>query len=165
MLKEDMKRIEDKLDSLTNQSKKGKKEPKFILPKKAKVSFTKAKKNYVILMKVNSNNNVDFKKVQINEQVISEDGVPRLATKGSMLFYKKMPLIVLPKDSTVPVDFNNIYENSLNNGSNIAGYKLLMNAMKLNTVDEKKKVGNGFKIGIGVVVALIIGYALLTGGN
>jgi len=165
MLREDIKRVEEKLDKLMTPDKKGKKESKFILPKKAKVSFMKAKKNYVILVKVNDNNNVEFKKVQINEQTIMEDGVPRLATRGSTLYYKKMPMFILPKGSVVPIDFQRIYENSLNDGSNIVGYKLLMNAMKLNTIDEKKKIGSGLKIGIGVIVAIVIGYALLTGSG
>jgi len=162
-LKDKVDKIWDKLEHVEIKEKKPK---KFILPSKAKVSFIKAKKNYVILQKINENGQVDFKRVMIDDQTFMEDDIPRLAAAGYVTYYKKMPMIILPSWSVEPFSPMERYEKSLLDGSNSAGYRLLMNKMKTETTGIKKKgmAGTGKWI-IGLIVAAVIGYALLSGSG
>ena len=160
-LNERLKTIEAKLDD----NKPKKKEKKFKLPFGKKVGKGQAKKNYVTIMKINENGNIDFKKSQIQSQVIMEDGVPRLGTPDYVLRWKNNPMIILPSWSNEPFSPSNQFEKSLEDGSNIKGYKILLAAMHEESIGKKKQIGNLFKIFLGFGLAAIIGYAFLTGGG
>ncbi len=160
-IKEDIKYIKEIIEG---EEKKGKNR-KFNLPFSSKVSLVKAKRNYVTLMRINENGQVAFKKVQITEQTILEEKIPRLATAGYVTYYKKNPMIILPSWSVKPFSPMDNYKETLEEGSNIKGYQILMNRMKLSTVETKKQIGGVGKWIIGIVLALVIGYALLTGGG
>ena len=155
-IKEKMKEQEE-LDNL-------KKQKKFRLPFGKKVGKSQAKKNYVTVIKINENNNVDIVKKQITEQTFMEDGVPRLGTPDYVLRWKKNPLVILPSWSTKPYSPTEQHAKSLEDGSNTNGYKILMARMQNEQVGVKKPMGNAFKIIIGLALAAIIGYALITGG-
>lgn len=161
-LKEDIKYIRRKLEG--EQKDKNKSTRPFRIPSKGKVNTLKAKNNYVTLIKINENGMLDIKRVKIEEQTFMEEGIPRLASAGYVMYYKKTPVIILPSWSVEPFSPMEHYGNSLLNGSNSAGYKLLLNTMKLETVEgSKKKMGGSVKWIIGIILAVIIGYALLTG--
>jgi hypothetical protein len=142
-----------------------KKEKKFRLPFGKKVGKGQAKKNYVTVMKINENGNVEFKKIQIKDQTIMEDGVPRLATPDYVLRFKKNPMIILPSWSVEPFSPKQNFDNSLENGSNTKGYKILMAKMLSEALNAKKPMGNLLKILIGVGLAAVIGYAFMSGGG
>jgi hypothetical protein len=156
----------EEIKELLKENKEEKKEKKWKLPFKAKVSPARAKQGYVGVLKINENGYITPSKEKIEEQTIMVDGVPRLATADYILHLNKNPLIILPSWSVEPISPSKSFEVSMNNGTNIKGYKLLMNKMKLATVEGKKQVGSWLKWVIGLVLVGIIIYAIFfTGGN
>ena len=158
-INENLEEIKDLL-----KEEKKEKEKKWKLPWKAKVSPARAKQGYVGVLKINENGYITPSKEKIEEQTIMIDGVPRLATADYILHLKKHPLIILPSWSVEPISPSKSFETSMDNGTNIKGYKLLMNKMKLSIVEGKKQMGGILKWIIGLILAGIIVYAVVTGG-
>jgi len=141
------------------------KEKKFRFPFGKKVGRSQKKKNYLTVLLLNENGTYNFKKYQINEQTIMHELIPRLATTGHVMFNKKgNPMVILPNWSVEPFSPKSHFEKSLEDGSNKKGFQILMNKMKSEQISAKKSMGNVLKWVIGLVIAAIIGYALLTGG-
>lgn len=161
-LNEQLTEISNQLKEI-KQEKEGKKPKNFKLPFGKKVGNGQAKRNYVTLIKINDNGVVTFDKKQIEEQTTIIDGVPRLATTDHVLFYKKNPIIIQPSWSVEPISPKQHLQNSLENGSNIAGYQLLLNRMKLSAVGEKKKMGGWVAWVFGIIILGIIAYAFFSG--
>lgn len=152
--------------SLVEESKTKKKKPKqFKFPMSAKVNHIKAKNNFITVLKINENLTWNFKRVQISDQTFIEEGIPRLAAAGYVMYYKKNPCVILPSWSVEPFNPRTNYSQSLTNGSNTKGYSLLMARMKSETINPKKQMGSMVKWVIGLILAAIIGYALMTGGG
>jgi DNA-binding protein YbaB len=160
----DLKSEISEIKELLREDKK--KEKKFRLPWLSKVGRSKAKKNYVTIQRIQTNGECTFKKVQIDDQTFMEEDIPRLAGAGYVLRYKKNPLIILPEWSVEPFSPLENYEKSLINGTNSAGYRLLLNKMKLEVegVKTKKKMGNILPWIIGIIVLGVVVYAFMTGG-
>lgn len=137
---------------------------KFRLPFGKKVGKLQAKKNFVTIMKINENGNVDFQKRQIQEQTFIEDGIPRLGTPNYVLRWKKNPMVIIPSWSVKPYSPTEQYEKSLNDGSNTKGYKILMAKMQSEIVKPTKQMGGVIKWILGIGLLVIIGYALISGG-
>jgi hypothetical protein len=142
------------------------------LPGKANTSKAKQKKNWVGILKVNENGIIEPTRQQIIEQTIMVDGSPRLATPEfinywpkSKLSLKKYPVIWLPSWSVIPWSPDESIQKSLMDGSNTKGYQLLLNRMKLSNIEQKKAMGGWVKWVIGIGLAALIGYALLTSGG
>jgi len=152
------------LKELMKDQEAQKREKKFRIPFGKKVGRSQAKKNYVTLVKINENGQINFKKVQIDEQTFMEDGTPRLAAAGYVMYWKKNPFIILPSWSVEPFSPLDNYEKSLMGGTNSAGYRLLMNRMKNEQVSAKKQMGGMIKWIIGLGILAVIGYAIITGG-
>ena len=159
-LKEELKEIKE----ILSQSKEKEKEKKFRFPVGEKVGKSKAKKGYVTVIKINENGYLDFKKEQIKEQTIMVDGIPRLATPQYVLHWKKNPVVILPSWSVEPFSPEQDNRMSLVNGTNIKGFSVLMSKMKTETVNAKKTMGGTWKWLIGLGIAAVIGYAIITGG-
>ena len=154
-------RIEEKLDQLNEEKEKKPKE--FKLPFKGRVSVGKARKNYITIMKINENGFCEFEKQPIMDQTVLVDGVPRLASGEHVIYWKKNPIIIQPSWTVEPYAPSEHYKSSLKDGSNSAGYRLLMNRMQLETIALKKKIG-GMGITIfGIIIAVIIAIALFQG--
>jgi len=166
-LKEEFKELKEIM--ISDVAKKQKKERQPRLPFRARVGKNKSSKGYVGIWKINENGFITPSKQKIEEQTIMVDGVPRLATPEYILRFKKgfrtFPLVILPSWSVKPFSPTKSYEQSIEEGSNIKGYKLLMNRMKLDTVGIKKAVGGIIKWVIGLGLAGIIIYAILTSGG
>lgn len=163
------KSLKDEIKELTevikeSQAKKEKKK-EFKIPFFKRVRPSQAKKNYITVIKINENGHVEFLKKQIEEQTIMVDGIPRLANGRYIMHHKKNPIMILPTWSVEPLDPAKHYEQSLLNGSNSKGYKLLMSKMKSSSIESKKIAGGMLKWIIGLGLALIIGYAFITGGG
>lgn len=142
------------------------KEKKWKFPFGKKVGKGQKKKGYVTTLILNENGQYEFKKYQIKDQIIVHDVIPRLATTGHVMFDKKgNPLIILPNWSIEPFSTYKHYEESLTNGTNKNGYKLLMNYMLANKTDAKKEMGGIWKWIIGLLVVGVIVYAFATGGG
>lgn len=157
-LAEDIKELKELVE------KKDKKEKKFKFPFSSRVNYPKAKKNWITVMNINENGQVNFTRKKIDEQTIMEEGIPRLASSQYVMYYKKNPLIVLPSWSVEPFSPAERYQKSLRDGSNAAGYKILLNKMLNETTSTKKPMGNALKWIIGLGLAAIIGYAFISGG-
>ena len=154
-------RIEEKLDMIVEE--KENKPKKFNLPYKAKVGRKKLKDNYVIVIKINENKQLDFTKEKIVEQTVMIDNIPRLASGEYIMNYKNKPLIILPSWSVKPFSPSEAYKDSLTDGSNAAGYRLLLNRMQGEAIKLGKKIG-GLGMGIGGLILLgIIAYSLFSG--
>ena len=141
------------------------KEKKFRIPFSKKVGNAQSKKNYVTIMKIQDNGEVTFNKTQIDEQTIMDEGIPRLAGSDYILRYKKNPMIILPSWSTVPYSPMEKYRQSLQDGSNTVGYKILLNKMIKEQVSPKKQLSGMVKWILGLGLLGIIGYAIMTGGG
>jgi len=154
--------IEDK------KEKKKEKQPR--LSWKARAGNRKQAQGYVGIWKINENGFITPSRAKIEEQTVMIDGIPRLATPEYVLRYKKgfrtFPLIIQPSWSVEPFSPTRSYNQSMLNGSNAKGYKLLMNRMKLDTVGKLKgQVGGLLKWIIGLGLGGIILYAILTSGG
>lgn len=160
-IQDDLKDIKE----LLYQQQQQKKQKKFKIPFGARVKPAQAKRGFVTVMKINENGFVDFKKEQIEEQTIMVDGVPRLATPDYICHWKKNPMVIQPSWSIKPFSPADSYEKSMTDNTNIKGYKLLMNKMKLETISSKKTMGKFLPWIIGIGIAAVIGYALISGGG
>jgi len=158
-----IERLEKQLERARTREEK-KKEKKFKIPFGKKVGKAQAKKNYVTVIKINENNNLEFLKKQIEEQTFMVDGVPRLGTPDYVLRFKNNPVVIQPSWSNRPYSPKEAHEKSLEDGSNIKGYKILLARMQEEALGKKKSMGNMIKIILGLCLAGIIGYAFLTGG-
>jgi len=142
------------------------KEKKFRYPFGKKVGKGQKKKNYVTTLVVNENGACDFKKYQIEDQTIIHDLIPRIAGTGYVMHDKKgNPLIILPNWSVEPFSPLDHYEKSMENGQNTNGYKILMAKMEQEKITGKKSMGKVLPWIIGIGLAAIIIYAIVTGGG
>ncbi len=140
------------------------KKKKFRLPFGKKVSTGQKKKNFITLMKINENGQIKFDKIRIKDQTIMEEKIPRLATTQYVMYYKKNPIIILPSWSVEPFSPAKNLTESLENGSNVKGYAILLEAMMKGQLGAKKQISGLIKWIFGLGVAALIGYALISGG-
>lgn len=163
-MSDELKDIKELLKENKEESKK-KKDKKFKLPFGKKVGKSQARKNYVTVMKINENGNVEFSKKRIEQQTFMEDKIPRLATADYVMRWKNNPMIILPSWSVKPFSPSDNLEKSLKDGSNTKGYPILMARMQSEQLDTKKQMGGLIKwiLGLGLVGLLI--YAFMTGGG
>lgn len=153
-----------------------KKSKKFRIPFGKKVSNSQKRKNYITAILIGENNSLDFKKIQIENQSFMLEGIPRLAGAGYIMYYKKTPFIILPKWSIEPMTQKDTerlitpyspgedYELSLKDMRNTVGWRILFEKMQVSQIDSKKKMGGAIKWILGIGLAIIVGYALVTGG-
>lgn len=172
-IKEDLETIK----SMIKEQEKEKTKKKFRIPFGKRVGKAQKRKNYVTLILLKGNNQLDFKKVQIIEQTIMEEEIPRLAGAGYVFYYKKNPFIILPDWSLEPLAVNEEekipliafnsgedYKKSLSDGRNTVGFRLLFSRMKSEMISTKKTMGGWVKWAFIIGVVGIILYALLSGG-
>lgn len=138
---------------------------KFKFPFGKKVGKGQRKKNYVTTMIINENGNVNFRKYQIEDQTITHDIIPRLATSGHVVYYKGNPMLILPNWSVEPFSPLEHYQKTLIDGSNTAGYKLLIAKMHKDQIIDKPKMGGWIKWVIGFVLLAIVVYAIISYGG
>jgi hypothetical protein len=161
-LNEQLESIQKDLKELKGEEEV--KSKKFKIPFFKKVRGKQAKKNFITILKVNENGHGEFLKEPIKDQTVMINGVPRLATSEYIINVKRNPLMVIPSWSTVPINFKQNHEDSLKDGSNIVGYRILLEKIKLSGIEGSKKQMAGWLIWVigGLVVAGIV-YALVTG--
>jgi len=163
-IQKDLKDLKD-IISRKDREELNKNKKKFRFPFGKKVGRGQKKKNYVTVLFLNENGTYYFKKYPIVEQTIMHELIPRLATTRHVMFNKKgNPMVILPNWSVEPFSPRQHFNESLKNGSNKKGFMILMNKMKAETVNAKKQMSGVLKWIVGLIIAAIIGYALLTGG-
>lgn len=163
---EDINNNEEKDENLVNllkdiRQKLEKKDDKenvkaWKLPFKARVGGSKAKKNWIGVIQVNENKNLEMYKVKIDEGVIEKDKVPHLATSNYVLNWKNKPVLLVPSWSVEPYCPQKNYEEAVNKKTLSAGFKLLANHLEKGQMENKKKLGLTPIIVIAVLAA--IGY-------
>ena len=149
------------------EDKKNSGKKKFRYPLGKKVGKAQRKKNYATVLILNENGKAAFKKVRISEQTFWEEGIPRLAAAGYVFQEgrRNNPLIILPGWCVEPISPLKHYNQSLMDGTNSVGYRLLMNVMQLEGVNQKKQIGGMMKWIFGAVIIGVIAYAFMTGGG
>ena len=158
--------LREDVDELKELMKKDKlKEKKFKIPFGRKVGKGQRRKNFVTVLIIYENGTIEFKKYKIEDQVIMHDLIPRLAASGYVTFFKGNPFIILPNWSVEPFSPLEHYQKSLINGTNNVGMKLLLAKMQSSTIADKKQMPGWIKWVIGLGLAAVIGYALITGGG
>ena len=160
--------IEEELGKLRNfvNDEKRTKKKNFRYPFGKKVGKGQKKKNFVTIVKVSENRQISFEKYQIIDQAIMYDMIPRLATADCILYDNKgNPVIILPEWSVEPFSPSKNFNSSIEEGSNINAYRILMAKMLSSITDAKSKASGMLKWIVGGGLALIIGYALITGGG
>lgn len=155
------KTIETKLKE--EEDKKLKKK-KFNIPFWKRVGTAKKKQNYVTVIRINENGQLKFDVKRIENQTIMVDKIPRLATINYVMYYKKNPVIILPSWSVKPFNPADNLEKSLEDGSNVKGFAILLEKMQREQLGSKKPIGGIVKIGLGLALVAIIGYAFISGG-
>jgi len=160
-LQEDINEVKEMLRENENKLK----EKEFKLPYSKRVRTRLARNNYVTVIKINENGTINFLKLPIRDQTIMVDKIPRLAAAGYVMYWKKNPVIILPSWSVEPFSPLEHYQKSLVGGDNTAGYQLLMARMEMEKVESKVKISGALKWILGLGVAALIGYALITGGG
>lgn len=152
-------RMNSNLETLVEQ----KKEKKFSPPWRSRINKSKVKKGWVVVLKINENNEIQFEKVPIDEQVAMVDGAPRLFTPQEMLTYKGKPWVILPSWSIKPFSSTDNFEAARMGDYMAKGYKLLMNKMLKEQIQTKKTVSPMVVIGI-IAILAGIGYFAYKGG-
>lgn len=157
---EELKRMANKGEDV-----KPEKEKKFKYPFGKKIGKGQKKKNYITVLKINENMQCEFLKRQIDDQTFTEDGIPRLAAAGYVLQDRGNPFVILPSWSVEPFSPLTHYNESLINGNNTAGYKLLMAKMQRGLVENKKQMGGILKWILGLGLVALIVYAFISSGG
>jgi len=166
MEEKSLKESIEELTKLVKENNEKVKEKKWKFPFGTKPGKSQRKKNYVCTLVINENGHYEFKKYQIKDQTFLHDTIPRLASSGYVMFNKKgIPLVILPNWSVKPFSPMENYQESLIDGSNTTGYRLLMARMQSEKVDEKKKIAGWVKWVIGFIIVGGIIFALVSGGG
>lgn len=167
-VKEELKEIKDLLGK-TEETKQKEKKPKiFKIPFKGKVGKGKVKRNWVTVMDLYENRNVEFTRQQIQDQTIMIDGIPRIATPDNVFIYKNKPLIINLRWSVKPLSpsdtqYLNIaanYKEIEQKGLNVKGYKVLMDRMKREALSTKKSLPWWIWL-VGLAIIGVGGYILM----
>lgn len=162
-LVEDINELKELLKS-KDQTKVVEKKWKFPFGKK--VGAGQKKKNFVTTLALYENGTYEFKKYKIEDQTIIHEMIPRLATAGHVMFDTKgNPLVILPNWSLEPFSPLEHQKQSMINGNNTNGFKVLMARMEKEQIKPSGSMGGWVKWVVGLGLAAIIGYALISGGK
>ena len=124
------------------------------LPRMARLNKKRLKRNFVTVLVINENRNVDAVRLPIEDGCIVVDGVPRIATQDYTLLFNGRPMIILPAWSLKPFSPEENYAETVRNELTTAGRKLIAAKMKLEAVQPKKKIAGG--IGGWIILGLAI---------
>lgn len=154
-----LNKIENMLEETVADKRQEKKSK---LERKLKLTTGKKKRNYVVILKINENRDLEIVKEPIQNQSVTIDGVPRLATGEHVLNYKKEPILIQPSWSVEPFAPSKHFKESLEDGSNTRGYSILLARMKEGAISAKKNIGWGLSIGM-IIILGVLAYGLFAG--
>ena len=147
-LRDEIRKLNESITDLSSDKKK--KEKKFRFPWRARVNKTHAKKGYTSVCYINENRGVNFMKVPIKDGTVMINEIPYLATTDYMLTYKNKPFLIIPSWNTEPFSPGKDLDDAKREKKTAYGYRLLLNKMKSETIEAKKKFG-----GIGIILVIL----------
>lgn len=150
------RRIEDKEEIY----KKGKKDKLFKVP--GKLSVGKLKKNYILLIRLRTNQQVVIDKLPIEDDMIylKDSDTYHSATTDCVWRYKNFPVMILPEWSLQPISPTELFEKSVQNKELALPQRALIKAIEMSQI--KKKKGMNIWIIVGIIIAIIAGVAILS---
>jgi hypothetical protein len=160
-LKDRISEMEKTIEELSTKSSN----KKFKLPFRAKLSKVAIKKNFITILLIHENGNLQFLKTPIVNGTIDIEGVPRIATADYTTFYKGKPFMILPAWSLKPFSPADNYEDTVQKDLTTAGRRLILERMKLDAI-KPKKMGFGIIGWVILGIAVVgVGYYLIRGGK
>jgi hypothetical protein len=151
-LKDTLKEIHSKIDELS-----GKKEiKKWNVPFFSRLTPARAKRNWVLICYIQENKGVSFVKAQIDEGVILINGIPHTVSSDEILFYRKLPFIIVPSWSIKPFSAHQNLQNTKDAGNSTLGWEYIMNYLKKTEIKSVKNAG--------MIMWVMLGLVILGGG-
>lgn len=150
--------ITSRLDELTKrleeqEHKEKKKEEKTL--KIPKIGLGKLKKNYVLLVRLKTNQQMVMERVPIEDDMIylRDNDTYHSATTDCVWRYKGLPVMILPEWSLQPINPTDLFEKSVTNKELVLPQRALIKAIELSQIKKKKK-GNIWLI-VGIIIAIV----------
>ena len=158
------KGLTSRLDELTkrieSKEEKKKEESGFKIPKK--LNIKKLKKNYVLLIRLRTNQQVVMDRVPIEDDMIylKENDTYHSATTDCVWRYKNFPVMILPEWSLQPISPTELFEKSVQNKELALPQRALIKAIEMSQI--KKKKGMNIWIIVIIIIAIVAGVAVLS---
>jgi|TARA_R100000093_G_scaffold35586_1_gene18797 hypothetical protein len=159
-LKGEIRRMNENFETLVekNQAKR------FKMPWSGRVGKGKVKRNYASICYIGDNREARFMKLPIQEGTVMINGAPHLATTDFMLSYKGKPFLIVPSWNIKPFSPEENYDEATKLKTTTAGYRLLLNTMKLEQIKVKKGIGLAGGVIFAIIILGIIAYYFFNGG-
>ena len=157
-LKETIKKLEEKVsESLEGKSKK----PKFKLPLGIRMSKGKLKKNFILVLYINSNLQTKFEYHQIKDDTVMVNDAIYDARGGNILRYKNTPLLIINESNTQPFPFSpeEDYKEAEEQGNLTSPQRLILTKMKMEALKPSSPINA--KTIILLAIMLGVGYFAL----
>jgi anion-transporting ArsA/GET3 family ATPase len=161
------KGLTSRLDELTRRieekeevPKKGKKDKLFKVP--AKLNLNKLKKNYVLLIRLKTNQQVVIDKLPIEDDMIylKDNDTYHQATTDFVWRYKNFPVMILPEWSLKPIKPEELYNETIQNKDLSIGQRFFIKALESSQIKKKKSMN--IWIIVVIIIAIIAGVAILS---
>lgn len=161
--KEKGERITEKLDKIIEaleDEKLKKKEKKLI--KFPRLPSYKLRKNYVIVILLKTNKQIDVTALPIEDGMIylKQNKTFHLATTDVVLRYKNYPVIILPEWDLQPLSVDELMGKAIEQNRLALPQKIIIQAMKQAQLQPKKKLNIGIIL---IIIGIIaVGFFLLS---
>ena len=155
----------ERLIQMQEKAQGEKKMGKFKLPWGAKLSKANIKKNYVNVIYIKDNKDMNIVKLPIEDETVTIDGLPRVASSDYVMLLNGKPTIIQPSWSIAPFNPTKDITETEAQELSAKGRRLVFAKMK-NDIIAPKKMGGGMMIWIILGLAVLgIGYYLMKGGK
>lgn len=149
-LTERLAKIEEVIDSGNNKKKKEK------VVKFKRISNAKLKNNYVLVILLKTNKQVEARVLPIKDNLIylKDNETFHIASTDFVMRYKKLPMIILPEWDLKPLSVDELMGKAIQDKSLAFPQKIIIQAMKQAQLMPKKK-----GISVGLVIGIILAIA------
>lgn len=155
--------IKDRLTALEDESQK-KKQKKFRMPVKGKVSKSKMKRGYASVCILHENRGVKFSKEPIIGGTIRLGSTVHVVESLDVFNYKNKPFLIIPKTKDHAYNPDKPTVDPTTGKNETHGHKYIMSRMESEGLKLAKRAMGGMVI-FGLIVVGIIAYYLFAGGS